>query len=106
MAAAIEHNTYAPLMGNLHLGDDDSFPSPVERIFIATNGAETGQCNNPLRQGLSADLADGARPNNTLGGIPRLPLDYSPAWDANYTNGLRPRSIVGIEVNFVKNSIS
>src|ERR1700733_4366364 len=83
LAAAIEHNTYAPLMANLHLGDDDSFSSPIERIFIATNGAEDGQCNNPLRQGLSADLADGYRPNNTLGGIPTLALDYSPAWDAN-----------------------
>ena len=83
LAAAIEHNTYAPLMANLHLGDDDSFDSPIERIFIATNGAEAGSCDNPLRQGLSADLADGYRPNNTLGGIPTLALDYSPAWDAN-----------------------
>jgi len=83
LAAAIEHNTYAPLMAKLHLGDDDSFNSPIERIFIATNGAETGSCHNPLRQGLSADLADGYRPNNTLGGIPTLALDYSPAWDAN-----------------------
>jgi hypothetical protein len=83
LAAAIEHNTYAPLMTGLHLGDDDSFNSPIERIFIATNGAEQGGCNNPLRQGLSADLADGHRPNNTLGGIPTLALDYSPAWDAN-----------------------
>jgi len=36
-----------------------------------------------LRQGLSADLADGYRPNNVLGGIPTIALDYSPAWDAN-----------------------
>jgi hypothetical protein len=83
LAAAIEHNTYAPLMAALHLGDDDSFSSPIERIFIATNGAEDGQCANPLRQGLSADLADGYRPNNVLGGIPTIALDYSPAWDAN-----------------------
>src|SRR3984885_3292030 len=83
LAASIEHNTFAPLMANLHLGDDDSFSSPIERIFIATNGAEQGSCANPLRQGLSADLADGFRPNNTLGGIPTLALDYSPAWDAN-----------------------
>jgi hypothetical protein len=68
-------------MAALHLGDDDSFSSPIERIFIATNGAE--DCANPQRQGLSADLADGYRPNNTLGGIPTLALDYSPAWDAN-----------------------
>lgn len=83
LAAAIEHNTYAPLMAALHLGDDDSFSSPIERIFIATNGPEQGSCANPLRQGLSADLADGFRPNNTLGGIPTIALDYSPAWDAN-----------------------
>jgi len=83
LAASIEHNTFAPLMAALHLGDDDSFSSPIERIFIATNGPEQGSCANPLRQGLSADLADGFRPNNTLGGIPTLALDYSPAWDAN-----------------------
>ena len=81
LAAAIEHNTYAPLMGKLLLGDDDtsgvlssaSFSLPTDR-----NRA----CNNPLRQGLSADLADGHRPNNVLGGIPTIALDYSPAWDA------------------------
>ena len=81
LAAAIEHNTYAPLMDKLLLGNDDSFASPIERIFIATNGTEG--CDNPQRQGLSADLNDGHRPNNTLGGIPTLALDYSPAWDAN-----------------------
>jgi hypothetical protein len=82
LGAAIEHNTFAPLMQQLHLGTDDSFSSPIERIFISTNGAEAGGCNNPQRQGLSADLADGARPNNVLGGIPTIALDYSPAWDA------------------------
>jgi hypothetical protein len=82
LGAAIEHNTYAPLMADLQLGNDDTFGSPIERIFIATNGPESGDCNNPLRQGLSADLADGHRPNNVLGGIPTIALDYSPAWDA------------------------
>jgi hypothetical protein len=82
LGAAIEHNTYAPLMGKLLLGHDDSFSSPIERIFIATNGPENESCDNPLRQGLSADLADGFRPNNVLGGIPTIALDYSPAWDA------------------------
>jgi hypothetical protein len=81
LAAAIEHNTYAPLMAKLPLGRDDSFSSPIERIFIATNGPEG--CANPTRQGLSADLADGFRPNNILGGIPTEALDYSPTWDAN-----------------------
>ena len=82
LGAAIEHNTYAPLMNKLVLGHDDSFASPVERIFISTNGPENESCNNPLRQGLSADLADGFRPNNVLGGIPTIALDYSPTWDA------------------------
>jgi hypothetical protein len=83
LAAAIEHNTYAPLQAVLPLGNDDSFSSPIERIFIATNGPEQDGCDNPKRQGLSADLADGHRPNNTLGGIPTIALDYSPIWDAN-----------------------
>ena len=82
LGAAIEHNTFAPLMQKLVLGHDDSFASAVERIFISTNGPESGSCNNPLRQGLSADLADGFRPNNVLGGIPTIALDYSPYWDA------------------------
>ena len=80
LGAAIEHNTFAPLMANLHLGGDDTFSSPIERIFISTNGAH--DCANPQRQGLSADLADGFRPNNVVGGIPTNALDYSPAWDA------------------------
>jgi hypothetical protein len=98
LGAAIEHNTYAPLMGKLLLGHDDSFSSPIERIFIATNGPESGSCNNPLRQGLSADLADGFRPNNVLGGIPTIALDYSPAWDAQlltWTNDAIDRGFRG-----------
>jgi hypothetical protein len=82
LAAAIEHNTYAPLQAVLPLGGDDSFSSPIERIFIATNGPEEGSCANPLRQGLSADLADGYRPNNVVGGIPTNALDYAPIRDA------------------------
>src|SRR6202140_3836825 len=82
LGAAIEHNTFAPLQAALPLGRDDSFGSPIERIFIATNGPEEGGCANPLRQGLSADLADGYRPNNVVGGIPTNALDYSPIWDA------------------------
>jgi hypothetical protein len=82
LGAAIEHNTFAPLQAALPLGRDDTFSSPIERIFIATNGPEDGGCANPLRQGLSADLADGFRPNNVVGGIPTNALDYSPIWDA------------------------
>src|SRR3984893_18089785 len=54
LAAAIAHNTYETVMDKLVLGHDDSFASPIERIFIATNGPELGACKNPLRQGLSA----------------------------------------------------
>jgi hypothetical protein len=82
LGAAIEHNTFAPLQAALQLGKDDTFSSPIERIFISTNGPEDGGCANPLRQGLSADLADGFRPNNVVGGIPTNALDYSPIWDA------------------------
>ncbi len=80
--AAIEHSTFAPLLQKLQTGGDESFSSPVERIFIATNGPR--DCDNPMRQGLDAAVSDGFRPNNTLGGIPTLALDYSPAWNAQF----------------------
>ncbi len=79
LVAAIEGNTYAPLLDKLKTGDDDSFGSPVERIFIAINGSRG--CANPQRQGLDADLTDGYRPNNTFGGIPTDATDYSPMWN-------------------------
>ena len=79
LVAAIEGNTYAPLMAMLKTGDDDSFGSPIERIFIATNGSLG--CDNPQRQGLDAALTDGFRPNNTFGGIPTDATDYSPMWN-------------------------
>ena len=81
--AAIEGNTFAPRMQRLEVGIDDIARSAVERIFIATNGASEGGCANPQRQGLSAALLDGHRPNNTFGGIPTIATDYSPVWDAN-----------------------
>jgi len=81
--SAIEANTFAPRMRRLEVGVDDIARSAVERIFIATNGASEGGCNNPQRQGLSAALLDGHRPNNTFGGIPTTARDYSPVWDAN-----------------------
>ena len=81
--SAIEANTFAPRMGRLEVGIDDIARSAVERIFIAINGASDGGCNNPQRQGLSAALLDGHRPNNTFGGIPTTATDYSPVWDAN-----------------------
>ena len=81
--SAIEGNTFAPRLRRLEVGVDDIARSAVERIFIATNGASEGGCNNPQRQGLSAALLDGHRPNNTFGGIPTTATDYSPVWDAN-----------------------
>jgi hypothetical protein len=81
-AAAIEAATYAPALLRDALGKDDSFGSPVERLFLAVNGASDGGCDNPQRQGLVAALTDGHRPNNVLGGIPTIASDYSPLWEA------------------------
>lgn len=81
--AAIEGATYAPLMQALTTGRDDSFSSPVERLFIAVNGPFDGGCANPMRQGLFAALLDGHRPNNVFGGIPTIAPDYSPLWNGN-----------------------
>jgi hypothetical protein len=81
--AAIEGATYAPLMEALTTGRDDSFSSPVERLFIAVNGPSDGGCANPMRQGLFAALTDGHRPNNVFGGIPTIAPDYSPLWNGN-----------------------
>ena len=81
--SAVEANTFAPRLRKLEVGIDDINRSAVERIFIATNGASEGGCKNPQRQGLSAALLDGHRPNNVFGGIPTIATDYSPVWDAN-----------------------
>jgi hypothetical protein len=83
LSATVEHATLAPLLANLPLGQDDSFSSAVERIFIATNGPPQNGCANPQHQGLFATLTDEFRPNNIFGGIPTIALDYSPIWDAN-----------------------
>lgn len=81
--AALEGATYTPLLQKLVTGRDDSFSSPVERIFVAVNGPSEGGCENPMRQGLYAALTDGYRPNNVLGGIPTIAPDYSPLWNGN-----------------------
>ncbi|MEO7274939.1 MAG: hypothetical protein ABIX28_07815 [Vicinamibacterales bacterium] len=83
VVSALEGNTFAPLLGQLETGIDDIDRSAVERIFIAVNGASDDGCANPQRQGLSAALLDGYRPNNVFGGIPTIAGDYSPVWDAN-----------------------
>lgn len=38
VGAALEASTYAPALSDLHISGDDSAFSPVERIFIFTNG--------------------------------------------------------------------
>ncbi|MGI8531404.1 MAG: hypothetical protein ACR2KN_00220 [Geodermatophilaceae bacterium] len=79
--AALDEGTFAPAIGTLPVGRDDSAFSPVERLFVTANGP-TGT-DNPQRQGLnSAVLGEGA-PLNVIGGIPTLANDYSPAWDFN-----------------------
>jgi len=57
-------------------------PQCRQRIFIATNGASEGGCNNPQRQGLSAACWTGIG-EQYVRGIPTIASDYSPVWDAN-----------------------
>lgn len=79
--AALEDVTYAPGLGDIGTGRDDSAFSAVERIFVIANGP-TGK-DNPQRQGLNSALTDGRGPLNVLGGIPTVATDYSPLWDVN-----------------------
>ena len=81
LPAALEGATYAPGLGDIPTGGDDSLFSAVERIFLAVNGP-TGK-NNPQRHGLNSALSDGGSPLNVLGGIPTIATDYSPLWDLN-----------------------
>ncbi len=81
LAAALEGATYAPALGDIPVGGDDSAFSGVERIFVFINGP-TG-VDNPQRQGLNSALIDGRSPLNVFGGIPSVALDYSPLWDMN-----------------------
>lgn len=89
-AAALEGGTYAPLMARLPTGRDDSFSSPVERLFAAVNGPTQNGCANPQRQGFSAALTDAHRPNNIFGGIPFIANDYSPMWDVQLYEWTQP----------------
>jgi hypothetical protein len=54
-------------LGNIDRSHDDSFASPVERIFIGTNGAEEGGCNNPQRQGRFCGRRDRASTKESTG---------------------------------------
>jgi hypothetical protein len=57
LAAAAEGVTFAPKLGAITVGNDDSAFSAVERIFVTANGP-TG-AENPQRQGLNSALMDG-----------------------------------------------
>jgi hypothetical protein len=81
LAAAMEDVTFAPRLGFIQTGHDDSAFSAVERIFAFINGP-TGK-DNPQRQGFNSALIDGLMPLNVLGGIPTIATDYSPIWDVN-----------------------
>jgi len=81
LSATLEGATYAPGLEDIPVGRDDTAFSPVERIFLFTNGP-TGT-DNPQRQGLNSALSDGRGPLNVLGGIPTVATDYSPLWDVN-----------------------
>jgi len=81
LTATLEGATYAPGLGDIQGGGDDSLFSPVERIFVFVNG-HTGK-DDPQRQGLDSAISDGASPLNVLGGIPTVATDYSPMWDIN-----------------------
>jgi hypothetical protein len=81
LTATLEGATFAPGLGDIQGGGDDSLFSPVERIFVFVNG-HTGK-DDPQRQGLDSAISDGASPLNVLGGIPTVATDYSPMWDIN-----------------------
>jgi hypothetical protein len=81
VVSTLEGATYSPAMEDIKVGADDSFLSPVERLFLFVNGP-TGK-ENPQRQGLNSALSDGRSPLNVLGGIPTVATDYSPLWDVN-----------------------
>ncbi|MCP9487249.1 MAG: hypothetical protein MSC30_15475 [Gaiellaceae bacterium MAG52_C11] len=87
MVATLDNATFAPAIGELPVGRDDSVFSAIERLFVIANGP-TGRLN-PQRQGLNSALTDTGPdgkplpPLNLVGGLPTVALDYSPAWDLN-----------------------
>ena len=81
VVAALDEGTFAPAIGGLPVGRDDSVFSAIERLFVMANGP-TGR-KNPQRQGLNSALMDKLPPLNLVGGLPTVALDYSPAWDLN-----------------------
>jgi len=81
VVATLDFGTFAPALGDITVGRDDSAFSAVERLFPIVNGP-TGR-TNPQRQGLNSALLDGLDPLHVIGGLPTIALDYSPLWDLN-----------------------
>ncbi len=81
MVATLDAGTFAPALGDLPVGRDDSAFSPIERLFVTANGP-TGT-DNPQRQGLNSAVMGEGAPLQVIGGIPTVSNDYSPAWDLN-----------------------
>jgi len=79
--ATLDSGTFAPALGDLAVGRDDSAFSAIERLFVTANGPMGKE--NPQRQGLNSALAGEGPPLNVIGGIPNVANDYSPAWDIN-----------------------
>ncbi len=79
--AALDAGTFAPAIGDLPIGRDDSAFSAIERLFVTANGP-TGE-DNPQRQGLNSAVLGEGDPLHVIGGIPTVSNDYSPAWDLN-----------------------
>ena len=81
VVATLDSGTFAPAIGDLQVGRDDSAFSSIERLFVTANGP-TGT-ENPQRQGLNSALLGEGAPLQVIGGIPTVSNDYSPAWDLN-----------------------
>ncbi|MBA2455132.1 MAG: hypothetical protein H0V48_01115 [Nocardioidaceae bacterium] len=81
VVAALDNGTFAPAIGDLPVGRDDSAFSAIERLFVTANGP-TGK-RNPQRQGLNSAVLGQGDPLHVIGGIPTVSNDYSPAWDLN-----------------------
>jgi len=81
LVATLDSGTFAPAIGDLPVGRDDSAFSPIERLFVTANGP-TG-VDNPQRQGLNSAVLGEGDPLQVIGGIPTVSNDYSPAWDLN-----------------------
>jgi len=72
LGAAIEHNTYAPLMQQSCWAMTTASPVPSSGSLSHERRTRLHQSTAP--RPCLADLADGHRPNNVLGGIPTIAL--------------------------------